>query len=669
MEADKALRAGIAALALIGICAALPAADDVAKFDSNMAVRTSVKEDGLKWIDGRELPIEGRAFDDVEHYYDRLPANVTEAVNGGVRNMKHHTAGMQFRFSTTSRRLVFKWVPYSKLPNRDTFPNSGTSGIDVYRYNKRLGRWVFAATGRIAKSEGGVLEVKWWPEDDCLVNLPLYNGIRSFSLGIEEDATVSPLPPRRSGIVKPVVFYGTSITHGACASRPGMSFPNIIGRELDVPIVNLGFSGSGRMELEMSDHVARIDASCYLIDSLANMASMKQKRGNYPFVEDRYEPFIRNLRAKRPDAPIIMCGEPDAWCRKHQMEKYAEELYRKLIAEGWKNLYFIPNDVMLPTDFEGTVEGRHPNDYGMTCLARAYGEAIRKALKMGADGLGEATKVRSGRFRDGVTIGTYILEKPRRTAVYVARIDLTTPGLSFTGTERDPKWGEPIPGADGADTRKTIGTRRETTADFMARRRAEGKNVEIAVNTCGFGPWEAPFNHEYAGFCCWVCADGVEISHKVETFDHPYFIIYRNGKIEIRNGVDFAEKDNIAFAMLGNGLLLKDGRIGYTGIPKDTCGDNVMPRTVLGLTADKRTLVLLVVDGRQPGYSDGARYPELVEILRREGVADAINVDGGGSSSLVVFDRKNNRPRMLNHQPNGEQRKVGMNLGIVFGRK
>ena len=191
-------------------------------------------------------------------------------------------------------------------------------------------------------------------------------------------------------------------------------------------------------------------------------------------------------------------------------------------------------------------------------------------------------------------------------------------------------------------------------------------NVEIAVNTCGFGPWESPFNHEYAGFCCWLCSNGVEISHKAETFDHPYFIIYRNGKIEIRNGVDFAEKDNIAFAMLGNGLLLKDGRIGYTGIPKGTCGDNVMPRTVLGLTADKRTLVLLVVDGRQPGYSDGVRYPELVEILRREGVADAINVDGGGSSSLVVFDRKNNRPRMLNHQPNGEQRKVGMNLGIVF---
>ncbi len=99
------------------------------------------------------------------------------------------------------------------------------------------------------------------------------------------------------------------------------------------------------------------------------------------------------------------------------------------------------------------------------------------------------------RPHDGVTLYNYTLEEPRKMAVYVARIDLTMPGISFTGTERDPKWGEPIPGANGSDKRKTIGTKRETTVEFMKRRRAEGKNVEVSVNTTGFGPWERPFNH------------------------------------------------------------------------------------------------------------------------------------------------------------------------------
>ena len=376
------LFAGAVAVALAVAAAGLRAADDVEKFDRNMAVETSAKADGLRWVDGRDIPLEGRAFENTEHWYDRLPADVPASVNGGVRLMKRHTAGMQFRFSTDSRRLVFRWTPCGPIPARDNMPATATSGIDVYRRDARGGGWLYVATGRIAKPEGGVLDIKWKPGDDCLVNLPLYNGISSFSLGIDEGAEVRRLPPRRSGVEKPVVFYGTSITQGACASRPGMAFVNIVGRELDVPVVNLGFSGSGRMELEMSRLVGSVDASCYVIDSLANMASRKQRRGNYPMVEDRFEPFLRSLRAMRPDTPIVVCGEPDAWGRRHQMERYAQGVCEKLVAEGWRNLHFLPGDSMLPKDREGTVEGRHPNDYGMMSLARAYGEAVRKALNL-----------------------------------------------------------------------------------------------------------------------------------------------------------------------------------------------------------------------------------------------------------------------------------------------
>ena len=360
------------------LAAAAAAENEIAKYDPRMAVEGIVVTNGIKWIDGTLLPIEGRAFNDVEHYYDRLPAGVTTSVNAGVRRMKHHTSGMQFRFSTDSRKLAFKWVPYSKELAMDHMPSTGVSGIDVYRFDAARGKWLYMNTGRITSANGGSLEIGWVPGAPCLVNLPLYNGVKSFSLGVDEKATVSPLGPRKSGVTKPVVFYGTSITHGGCASRPGLSFVNIVGRDLDVPVVNLGFSGCGLMEFEMSEHLANIDASCYVLDCLWNMTSSAHTGRD---VEKNYEPFIRNLRAKRPDVPIVMAEQCDVYCGKAgSKDRYIKSLYDKLVAEGWKKLVYLPKDGMYTGDFEGTVDKCHPNDWGMMSLARAFGGAVSTAL-------------------------------------------------------------------------------------------------------------------------------------------------------------------------------------------------------------------------------------------------------------------------------------------------
>ncbi len=307
------------------------AEDDVGTFDPDMEI-PGVVTNGVQWIDGQYLPIEGRAFDGTEHYYDRLPTNVTAGVNGNVRTMKHHTAGMQFRFATVSRTLVFKWVPYNAGLEADNMAASGASGIDVYRFDAESGRWLYVKTGRISSSEGGSLSLDWTPGTPCLVNLPLFNGIREFSLGIEPEATVTRLPPHRGGSVKPVVFYGSSTTHGLGASRPGMSFVNIVGRMLDVPVVNLGFADGCLMELEMSDHLAAIDASCYVLDCTNGVDATTD-----------CEPFIRNLREKRPDVPIVMAEK-------------------------------------LPDDDERSVDDDALDDCGMMALAKAYVNALKKAL-------------------------------------------------------------------------------------------------------------------------------------------------------------------------------------------------------------------------------------------------------------------------------------------------
>ena len=372
----------LVAIALASL-SALGAAGNIAEYDPNMSVDGISVTNGIKWIDGKILPIEGRAFDDVDHYYDRLPSGVSTNVNKGVRDMKHHTSGMQFRFSTDSKRLFFKWVPYNAgWMSMDHMPKSGMSGIDVYRFDAAQGRWLYVKTGRIEQPSGAQLELPWSPGTPCLVNLPLYNGVKEFALGVETNAAVRTLPPRRSGVEKPVVFYGTSITHGGCASRPGMSFVNIVGRELDVPVVNLGFSGSGVMEYEMSEHLARIDASCYVLDCLHNMRMSNDARACAGRnMDENYEPFIRNLRAKRPGVPIVMAEQCDVYCGGPcAKDVYLRSVYEKLVSEGWKNLVYLPKDKMYANDLEGTVDGVHPNDYGMTFLARAYGAVVAEAI-------------------------------------------------------------------------------------------------------------------------------------------------------------------------------------------------------------------------------------------------------------------------------------------------
>ena len=371
----------IALAVMIGMCAAAQQSE-IAKWDPRMAQQNAVvDEKGVKWIDGKFLPIEGRAFDDVEHYYDRLPANVTAKVNGGVRSMKHHTSGMLFRFRTDSRNLRFKWTPYNSNLSMDHMPSTGVSGIDVYRFDEKAGRWFYVRTGRITSPKGATMSIPWKSGDACLVNLPLYNGVKSFSLGIDKGAKVEALGPRRSGVDKPVVFYGTSITHGGCCSRPGLAFVNRVGRDLDVPVVGLGFSGSGVMEFEMSEHLARIDASCYVLDCLWNMGSVKGQNRRGRNVEENYEPFIRNLRTKRPNVPIVMAEQCDVFCgAPNAKDLYMRSLYEKLVNEGWKNLVYLPKTRMYPGDCEGTVDGCHPNDLGMATMAAAFGGAVKEAL-------------------------------------------------------------------------------------------------------------------------------------------------------------------------------------------------------------------------------------------------------------------------------------------------
>ena len=183
-----------------------------------------------------------------------------------------------------------------------------------------------------------------------------------------------------------IVVYGTSIAQGACASRPGMAWTAILGRKLDIPVVNLGFSGNGRLEKEMIDLIAEIDARIYILDCLPNMTA---PRFNAKEVRERILESVKELQQKRPGVPILLVehdGYTDGTLRPARYENYnavnvvTREAYATLISEGTKNVYLLPRSV-INMDMDCQVDGVHPSDLGMLRYAKAYTEYLRKILK------------------------------------------------------------------------------------------------------------------------------------------------------------------------------------------------------------------------------------------------------------------------------------------------
>ena len=327
----------------------------------------------MDWIDGKNLPLEGKPFTDVKRFYDRMPASLegNKNVNGGVWSQCFHTSGECFRFTTDATRLHLQWSLIKSGLAMEHMPATGVSGIDVYGWTEGKG-WVFVRNGRPHRQDNELV-IDWPKGRPIMIYLPLYNGVSSFKMGVAKGTKVAPLPPRASGVTKPVVFYGTSITHGGCASRPGMAWVNIAARRADVPAVNLGFSGSGKMEFDLAAVVARIDASCYVLDCLWNM--------NAQMVRERFEPFVRELRRLRPGVPIVCAEDCNTFRDTTEKGAIAKAVVDKLLAEGWKDLSWLPNTEQMTRDTEEAVDGCHPNDWGMMHMGEGFARAILKALK------------------------------------------------------------------------------------------------------------------------------------------------------------------------------------------------------------------------------------------------------------------------------------------------
>ncbi len=331
---------------------------------------TTQPSSDLLWYDAKELTIEGKGWTDTEGFYNRLPAKAKDVVPDAVWSLSKHTAGIAIRFVTNSPRIAATWDGGGAMNHMAA---TGNSGLDLYA--RRDGEWVFCGVGRpkTEKTTADVAKGLGTKLTEYMLYLPLYNGTAELQLGVEPGATLAEAPPRPAEKARPIVFYGTSITQGGCASRAGMCHAAILGRWLDREVINLGFSGAGKMEPAVVDLLSELDPAVYVLEALPNMTT--------ELVRERIQPSVRRLREAHPDTAILLVENP-LLPATNPGNAALREAFDALTKDGVKHLFYLEGADQLAGPENGTVDGVHPTDLGFHRMAVAYRPALERILAL-----------------------------------------------------------------------------------------------------------------------------------------------------------------------------------------------------------------------------------------------------------------------------------------------
>lgn len=352
---------------------------DVSKLDPAMAASKAAAAE-LVWYDVTEFGVEGRILPDQERmsWFDRLPKSAEGVVPNPVWNLSRDSAGMMVRFKTDAAAISVHYKLTKAKLGMPHMPATGVSGIDLYARDTD-GKWKWVQVSKPDTQEVKVEVIKGLAPGmrEVAAYLPLYNGVEFLKIGVAKASQFEGLTPRE----KPVVFYGTSITHGACASRPGMVHTAILGRRLDMPVVNLGFSGNGRMDRGVGEYLVQIDAAAYVIDCLPNMQPND--------VTEKCAALVKQIRASKPTTPIVLVEDrrfTNDWItpEKHAFHTANHAALRSafdgLVTEGVSHLFYIEGDHLYGDDTEGATDASHANDLGFMRQAEIFEPVLRRAL-------------------------------------------------------------------------------------------------------------------------------------------------------------------------------------------------------------------------------------------------------------------------------------------------
>lgn len=342
----------------------------------------------LRYVDASEFRIINKGWDNTFETYTRVPAYMKDSLRDNQWWLYTHSAGIAIRFATNSTRIGAHYnIRYNF--HMQHMAMTGIKGTDLYMLNQK-GKWEYVNTARPQEKnyKADSIQSKVYVENldgemhEFMIYLPLYDGINWLQIGVDSNAVLQqPLTdnPRR----KRIVFYGTSILQGGCASRTGMVPTAIIQRDLNIECVNLATSGEGKLDYCMARLMATIDdVACFVLDPVPNCTEMMCDTLTYG--------FVKILRTLRPDVPIVMVeglmypyAKHDSYFRDYLPRKNAawRRNYLRLKKENSKNLYYVTCDGFSGRDEEGTVDGVHLTDYGFRAYADKLEPVLKKAIR------------------------------------------------------------------------------------------------------------------------------------------------------------------------------------------------------------------------------------------------------------------------------------------------
>ena len=344
--------------------------------DKNFNVETSIEREGIVFQNVLNKPFKVHGLMHVDGKYRRMPEEIAKGTNSGVHTLHSHTAGGRLRFKTNSPYIAIK-ANIPNLFNGVHFPLTGTSGFDLYVDNSYFRTFVPPFDLNTKKEYESVHDLDG-EMHDILIHFPLYSEVSDLYIGLKDGCEVIEADSYKTEL--PVVYYGSSITQGGCASRPGMAYQNILSRRHSCEQINLGFSGSARGEQIMADYIAGLEMSVYVHDYDHNAPTNEH-------LEATHEKFFLTIREKHPDLPVIFATRPhvaDNTFGNYSGQRAAiiEKTYNNALNRGDKNVYYLDNAALTELcGNEGNVDNTHPTDFGFMSMANAFSKVFEKILK------------------------------------------------------------------------------------------------------------------------------------------------------------------------------------------------------------------------------------------------------------------------------------------------
>ena len=343
---------------------------DITSIDPNFNANEAFGRDDVIMRNCREEPFTVHGVFWSEGIFRRMPREVAERTSARVLALHSHTAGGRVRFITDSPFVAISCAVPSKY-HMAHFAFTGSAGFDLYADNEYVKTFV----PKLNYSDGYQSLITVLGERKkrtFMIDFPLYSQVSELFIGLSPDAVLEKAPDYRHSL--PAVFYGSSITQGGCASRPGTCYQAPLSRHFDLDYINLGFSGNAKGEDAMIEYLASLPTSLFFLDYDHNAPTVEH-------LDATHEKLFLAFRKTHPETPVIMMSRPKAILTDEEVKRRAvvETTYKNALAKGDKNVYFLDGAALTALcGNEGTVDNCHPTDFGFASMAKALIELIER---------------------------------------------------------------------------------------------------------------------------------------------------------------------------------------------------------------------------------------------------------------------------------------------------